>query len=82
MTGTAPALAPPTLSIIIPLYREGVRIHDKLLTLDCAVKAWQQCTPRTSQDRRHNLFHRLRHQHYALKEYTGHWLGVVRPKLA
>ncbi len=39
MTGMAPASVPPTLSIIVPTYRDGARIYDNLLKLDQALGA-------------------------------------------
>jgi len=39
MTGTASASLPPTLSIIVPTYRDGARIYDNLVALDCALTA-------------------------------------------
>src|SRR5437764_5707367 len=39
MTGTAPRSVPPTLSIIVPTYRDGPRIYRNLLKLDCALCA-------------------------------------------
>jgi len=39
MTGTAPASVPPTLSIIVPTYRDGARIYNNLLKLDHALGA-------------------------------------------
>ena len=37
MTGTAPGSIPPTLSVIVPTYRDGSRIYSNLLKLDRAL---------------------------------------------
>src|SRR5579883_2138226 len=39
MTGTAPDSIPPTLSVIVPTYRDGSRIYGNLLKLDRALAA-------------------------------------------